>query len=149
VIKNPAEAANTAYTGPPEGRRAGAFAMNTVPFTLDRVWGGFGEGTGLLHDEGTHLVLEYELQDGVFGAVKTGVKRLQIPFDDLVSVTMTKGWLGASWLGVKIVIQTKRLDTLNGVPGASQGKVELSIARKNHQLAEKFVDDLHENDEAT
>ena len=121
--------------------------MNTVPFTLDNVWGGFGEGAGLLHDEGSHLTVEYELKDGVFGAVKSGVKRLQIPFDDLVSVKLTKGWLGTSWLGLKIVIQTKRLDSLNGVPGASQGKVELPIARKNHELAEKFVADLHENED--
>src|SRR5687767_7691285 len=107
--------------------------MNTVPFTLDQVWGGFGEGAGLLHDEGTHLALEFELKDGLFGAVKSGVKKLQIPFDELVSVTLTKGWLGTNWLGVKIVIQTKRLDTLKDVPGASQGRISLCIARKNHE----------------
>ena len=123
--------------------------MNTVPFTLDQVWGGFGEGAGLLHDEGTHLGLEYEIKDGIFGAVKSGVKKLQIPFDELVSVTLTKGWLGTNWLGVKIVIQTKRLDTLRDVPGASQGKISLCIARKNHQLAEKFVADLHDGEEGS
>ena len=121
--------------------------MNTVPFALDNVWGGFGEGGGLLHDEGTHLTLEFELKDGIFGTVKSGIRKIQVPFDDLVSVTMTKGWLGQSWLGVKIVIQTRRLETLNDVPGASQGKVELSIARKNMPLAEKFVNDLHEGEE--
>jgi len=118
--------------------------MSTVPFTLENVWAGFGEGEGLLHDEGTQLRLEFQLKDGVFGAVKSGVKQIVIPFEDLVSVTMTKGWLGTSWLGVKIVIQTRRLETLQDVPGASQGRVELCISRKNVAAAEKFVDDLHE-----
>lgn len=121
--------------------------MNTVPFTLDHVWGGFGEGAGLLHDEGNQLRLEFEVKDGVFGAIKSGVKQVQIPFDDLVSVTLTKGWLGTSWLGVKIVIQARRMDVFQEVPGASQGKIELCVSRKHVAAAEKFVDNLHENDD--
>jgi hypothetical protein len=121
--------------------------MNTVPFTLEHVWGGFGEGGGLLHDEGNQLRLEFEVKDGVFGAIKSGLKQVLIPFDELVSVTLTKGWLGSSWLGVKIVVQTRRMDVLQGVPGASQGRIELCVSRKNAAAAEKFVDNLHENDE--
>jgi len=122
--------------------------MNTVPFTLDNVWAGFGEGEGLLHDEGKQLRLEFQIKDALLGTLKSGVKQITIPFDDLVSVTLTKGWLGASWLGVKIVIQTRSLEMLKDVPGASQGRVELCVARKNVAAAEKFVDDLHEPDGA-
>ena len=121
--------------------------MNTVPFSLDNVWGGFGEGEGLLHDEGTQLRLEFEIKDGVFGAIKSGLKQIVIPFDELVSVTLTKGWLGTGWLGVKILIQTRRMDALQDVPGASQGRIELCISRKNYAIAEKFVADLHETDD--
>jgi hypothetical protein len=121
--------------------------MNTVPFTLDHVWGGFGEGGGLLHDEGNHLRLEFEIKDGVFGAIKSGLKQTTIPFADLVSVTLTKGWLGTSWLGVKIVIQCRRMDVLQDVPGANQGRLELCISRKNVDLAERFVANLHEPDD--
>jgi hypothetical protein len=121
--------------------------MNTVPFTLEQVWGGFGEGSGLIHDEGDRLRLEFEVKDGVFGAIKSGVKQVEIPFDELVSVTLTKGWLGTNWLGVKIVIQTKRMDALKDVPSASQGRIALCVARKNVAAAEKFVDNLHEIDD--
>jgi hypothetical protein len=123
--------------------------MNTVPFALDDVWGGFGEGAGLLHDEGTQLRLEFEVKDGVFGAIKSGLKQVIVPFDELVSVTLTKGWLGTGWLGVKIVIQTRRMEVLKDVPGASQGRIELSISRKNYAAAERFVADLHEIDDAS
>jgi hypothetical protein len=66
----------------------------------------------------------------------------------LVSVTLTKGWLGTTWLGVTIVIQAAKLETLRDVPRSSQGRVELSIARKDRDAAEKFVANLHESDEA-
>lgn len=48
---------------------------------------------------------------------------------------------------VKIVIQAARLDVLQEMPGASQGRLELSISAKDHEAAEKFVADLHQHDE--
>jgi hypothetical protein len=122
-------------------------AMNTVPFTLDNVWAGFGQGEGLLRDEGTHLCLEYQLKDAVVGAFKGGLKQVRIPLKDLVSVTLTKGWLGKYWLGTKIVIQAARMDVLQDMPGASQGRIEVSVSKKDRDAAEKFVADLHEHDE--
>jgi hypothetical protein len=39
------------------------------------------------------------------------------------------------------------MDVLQDVPGASQGRIELCVSRKNVAAAEKFVDNLHENDD--
>jgi hypothetical protein len=122
--------------------------MNTVPFALDKIWAGFGKGGGLLRDEGTHLCLEFQLEDAVVGAFKSGVKQVRVPLKDLVSVTLTKGWFGQKWAGVRIVIQAARMDVLQDMPTASQGRIELSVSRKDYDAAEKFVADLHQKDES-
>ena len=122
--------------------------MNSVPFTLSELYGGLATCDGLLRDEGEKIVLEFQVKDAVAGFIKSGVREVRVPLKDLVSVTLTKGWLGTSWLGVKIVIQAARMELLKDVPGASQGRVELHIARKDRDLAERFVADLHEQDSA-
>lgn len=121
--------------------------MNAVPFTVDNVYAGFGECHGLLRDEGDHLCLEFQVKDAMVGLMKSAVKEVRVPIKDLVSVTLTKGWLGMTWLGVKIGIQAARLETLRDVPGMSQGRVELSIARKDCAAAEAFVANLHHQDD--
>jgi hypothetical protein len=123
------------------------FSMDTVPFKLNDVFGGFGEGHGLLRNEGAHLCLEYQVQDGIIGAIKSDVKELRIPFEEVLSVALTKGWFGTSW-GVKLVIQLAHLELLEDVPGANQGRIELSIAARDHDLAEEFIYHLHANDNA-
>lgn len=74
---------------------------------------------------------------------------MRIPLRDLVSVTLTKGWLGSTWLGVKTVLQAARMDVFQDLPGASQGRIELSVARKDRDAAEKFVTNLHEQEAST
>ncbi len=115
--------------------------MNAVPFSLE-VYGGLGECDGLLKNEHKSLLLEFQTRDSVAGILKSDVKRVQIPLTDLASVRLTRGWLGMNWLGVKLIIQTSNLETLQEVPGMSQGRIELSIARKDIEDAELFVDEF-------
>jgi hypothetical protein len=119
---------------------------NAVPFTIE-VFGGLGKCEGLLRDEGEHVTLEFQTSDTVAGILKTGIRQVRIPLPELVSVTLTKGWFGASWLGVKIVLQATRLETLQDVPGMSQGRVELSVARKDRDAAERLVADLYQDEQ--
>ena len=117
--------------------------MNTCPFTLN-IYAGFGTCEGMLRNEGGYLDVEFQNKDAVAGILKSDVQLVRIAIKDLVSVTITKGWLGTSWMGVKIVLQAAKLETLKEIPGMSQGKVEFSVARKDRELAERLVDGLHE-----
>ena len=112
--------------------------MKLVPFSIGDIWAGFGECKGLLKDEGDNLLLEFQITDSVTGILKSDVKAVRVARDDLVGVTVTRGWLGKSWLGIKIIIQTSDMETLKEVPGMSQGRVELKIARKDADDAEKL-----------
>lgn len=118
--------------------------MNTVPFTMATL-AGFGRCEGILKDTGTgRIVIEYQNVDVFGGFLKSEVRQIDVPLKDLNSVTITKGWLGNTWLGVKIVFQAKDLLTLKDCPGMSQGRVEFGVDRKHVPHAERFVDGLHE-----
>src|SRR5207244_2411841 len=106
--------------------------MNAVPFTVE-MYGGLGQCEGIIRDEGKHLAIDFQVTDNVVQIFKSNVRQVQVPLKDLVSVTLTKGWLGTSWLGVKIVLQAAKMETLQHVPGMNQGRVELSIARKDRE----------------
>jgi hypothetical protein len=116
--------------------------MNVVPFTISNVYAGLGQCRGLLKDEGEHLTLELQLEDTIVGILKSPVQKIHIPIGDVVSLTLTKGWLGANWVGRKLVLQTSNVDLFSELPGASQGRVQLGIARRDINGAERFVADF-------
>ena len=117
--------------------------MNACPFTLN-IYAGFGTCEGMLRNEGGYLDVEFQNKDAVAGILKSDVQLVRIALKDLVSVTITKGWLGMNWMGVKIVLQAAKMGTLKDVPGMIQGKVEFNIARKDRDAAERLVAGLHE-----
>jgi hypothetical protein len=94
---------------------------------------------GLMHRDGDRLHLEYQIIDGILGVLKSGVKQVDIPIADLVSVDLARGWFG----GLRIVLQARRMEAVQDVPGMSQGRVELLVARSDRDLARKLVDGLH------
>lgn len=123
--------------------------MDTLPFTLWNVFGGLASADGLLRNEGTHLCAEYQVTDGFFGVLKSNVREIRIPMEEVVSANLTRGWLGLNWLGIKLVIQVSHMDRLQGMPDASQGRMTLRIARADRAAAEAFVERLYGNESAT
>jgi hypothetical protein len=114
--------------------------MNAVAVSLGSQYGGLAECEGLLHDEGDHLVLEYQIKEAVFGGIlKSDVREARIPRDTISSVMLRKTWLG---LKTELVIQTTRMAPVGDVPGMSQGQLVLGVSEKDRPAAEKFVADL-------
>ena len=74
--------------------------MRSVPYSIPSLYAGFGECHGVLHDDGEALRFEYQVRDKLGGLIKGKVKTSRVPVDQIVSVQLTKGWLGATWLGV-------------------------------------------------
>ncbi len=124
-------------------------SMNVVPFKIQT--GGFydfiAEGRGLLKDEGDYLTLEVQQHDVWLEFFKSAVQSIRIPVDEVVSLELSKGWLGAYSLCVPLVLQTTKVELLNELPNASQGRVQLKIARKDIEAAERFVEDFHDRQE--
>jgi hypothetical protein len=114
--------------------------MTAVAFRYDKAFAGFGHCRGLVNDGGDHLLFEFQTRDAMFNVPLGGIRTVKVPIADLASVELTPGLLG---FGGKLVLRANRLTTLDGLPGMTQGRVELGIERKDYAAAEAFVARLH------
>jgi hypothetical protein len=110
--------------------------MNVVPFKLGSLYGDLASGHGLLRIEDNQLCLEFQVQDSLLGLLKSSVKQVRIPRADLASVKLQRSWFG---LCTSLVIQVARMESVQDVPGMSQGRVVLSIARKDREATERLI----------
>ena len=101
---------------------------------------------GLLRLEEDAVVLEGELTqstttlDGLGQRTEQGdlgVHEFRFPFDELVALTVHSRW----WFPY-LRIQTSRLDTLRGLPGAKQGVAKLRVSLGNWRTARTLVAEL-------
>lgn len=106
------------------------FLNPTVPVMLASSWGGLASNSGLLRFEGDQLVLEFESKDEVFQMLRSGIKRINLPLAELGGCEWKAGWWGGD-----IEISVRKLELLQGVAGASQGRVNLRVARKDRDRA--------------
>ena len=107
-----------------------AFLNPSVPVTLEYSWGGFASNSGLLRLEGSTLVLEFETKDGVLEVLKSGVKRVALPLTEVDACRWKPGWFGG-----KIELSVRSMSALEGIAGASQGRVKLGVSRKDRDKA--------------
>ncbi|MDX1395420.1 MAG: hypothetical protein R3195_13610 [Gemmatimonadota bacterium] len=101
---------------------------------------------GILRLEGESLVLDIEVTqstttlDGMGQHVEKehlGARELRIPFDELVELSVRRGW----WFPC-LEIRTSRLETLRGLTGAKQGVVRLRVSWPNRRAARTLVAEL-------
>jgi len=77
------------------------------------------------------LILEFQVQDTFFGALKSAPKKLRINYLDLNKVEYERGWF-KSRMNLKI----NNLSILTRFPGAKEGRISLKIGRKLKDAAE-------------
>jgi hypothetical protein len=112
--------------------------MNVLAFSVDSVYGGFGRCQGILRDEGKELCLEYEIRDNLIGALRSRLKQVRIPVDQIAEIRLKRGWFTT-----KLVIQTMTMDGVKDVPGFDAGWLTLSIARRDREAAQRFIDGMY------
>ena len=100
---------------------------DSVPFTDDEIYGGFAQCVGNLSASGNCLVIEFQTKDAVVGAIKSQVKSIEIPFNQLRSFQVIKKWYSSA----KIRIETKSLAGTQNYPSQTPGTLLLKI-NKNH-----------------
>jgi len=95
---------------------------------------GLAEARGLLHIGEDELILELESQDTVVGLIKSELKEVVIPFEDIEEINYKAGWIGA-----KIEIVGKSMKVMNDLPGADHGSATLHIRRRDREKAERVL----------
>ena len=105
-----------------------------IPFSFPDVYQGLATGAGIATATPAGLTLEFQVQDAVFGVIKSGIKKVEIPLGELYSVALEEGWFRN-----RLLIKVRRMTTLAEVPGSSTDGVELRVARRDKLMAQTLV----------
>ncbi|MEZ4827338.1 MAG: hypothetical protein R3C61_13825 [Bacteroidia bacterium] len=110
----------------------------TLPFTIENVYAGFAQVTGILSVVRDHIILEFQVSDVIGGIVKGRPKEVRIPLRSVESVQFKKNWFVANFY-----LRVYKMKDLEDVPNQKSGEVKLSIARKNRQRAMQIASSVN------
>lgn len=102
-----------------------------LPFTIANSDNFLMESHGIVRLEGLNIHIEYQSKDSVFGVVKTSVKELEVPLDQIQAIEFKNGFFTRS-----LYIQAKQMKIFGDVPGSKQAGIELKIKRSDRKTAE-------------
>ena len=107
----------------------------SLPFRISETHAGFGRCEGVVHLEAGKLIFEF--QSKVAGILKSDIKMVEVPVDELATVTY-KGGLFAN----KGTIQFKSLRHTQAFPKADGNEVTLEVKRRDRDAAQEFVKEV-------
>lgn len=102
-----------------------------LPFTIANSDNFLMESHGIVRLEGLNIHIEYQSKDSVFGVVKTKVKELDVPLDQIQVIQFKKGFFTQS-----LYIQAKQMKIFGDIPGSKQAGIDLKIKRSDRKTAE-------------
>lgn len=102
-----------------------------LPFTVANHDNFLMESHGIIRLEGMNFHIEYQSKDSFIGVVKTSVKELDVPLDQIQTIQFKKGLFTQS-----LYIQAKQMRIFGDVPGSKQAGIELKIKRSDRKSAE-------------
>lgn len=110
--------------------------FTSVPFKIDD---NFSQVAGVAKFSRAGIVLEFESK--LFGLIKSGVKEVRIPLDEILDVKFRKGVFKR---GAKIEIRLKSFTKMSEIPN-SEGKIVLKLVRDDFERGEQAVSALQTN----
>lgn len=108
-----------------------------VTFTIPELHGGLARANGMVQTKNDHLIIECQIRDTVFGAIKSEIKSLEIPYDEIESVRLERQF----WT-TKLILRSHRMKTFEDVPGQVSGRITLMIDNNCRVPSEKLARDL-------
>ena len=102
--------------------------MISIPFTLPDVYQGLAEGHGRLSADEHGLILEYRIEDAVFGVVKSGVRVIRLGFDEIDDVEFVDRWYRR-----RLIIQLHSMRAIADFPASKSGRIILKIKNPSRQ----------------
>lgn len=106
----------------------------TLPFAIPHVYQGFATATGVAILNPDYLILEFEVKDSFLGVLRSGVRVVQIPLNEVVDIEL-KPYL----FSTQIQIQTKSLQPLQDIPEKDAGEIILNITKRYRDIAHQFI----------
>lgn len=128
IHQKPAQATEYPVAQPVSPGRAIA-----TPFTCEAM-GGFAEAVGMAHVVDGVLTIEFRVRDAIWGSLKSQTQVVEIPAEKLSKMDFVQGLFSS-----KIVIMADKISTLDALPNAETGRVELTVKKADGGLAQAVV----------
>lgn len=106
----------------------------SVPFEIPEINYGLKEAKGLIKMWKQGLELEFEVQDGLIGILRSGVQTVRIPYGDLNAIEYKKGWFRD-----KVILEGVSMRVFEDIPGTDVATCILKIKRKNREEAQSLI----------
>jgi len=100
---------------------------------------GMSQTRGIASIEGEKLMLEYQTMDAFLGLLKSSIKVVEIPVQDLSNIRLEQRLWNAD-----LVLQGKNIRVLKNAPSSSAGKLRLRINRQSARAASELVQTARE-----
>ncbi|MDE2815571.1 MAG: hypothetical protein OXK81_02580 [Chloroflexota bacterium] len=104
--------------------------VDPIPFQFPEVYGGLADSEGLLSISSDVLTLEFQIKDGLIGAFKSRVKKVELPFDQIREVQ-----LQSNMLGTNLTVVADSIQLVEDVPNAKQGEFKVKFPRSHRKEA--------------
>lgn len=111
--------------------------MASLPFSIS-MYAGLAKADGLLRQEGNSLVLEFQIRDGALGLLRSELKELRVPVQDIEQITLKTRWLRPP----KLIVQTETMRISKQIPGSRHGTFELTIDDEHKLAARHLISEL-------
>lgn len=98
---------------------------------------GLAEIEGIMHIQEAHVLLEYQVKDALAGVVKSDLKQLHIPFDEISLVQYKLNFFVS-----KMIFQIDNMEILGKFEASQKGRIKLKVKRRNKELAKRFASQL-------
>lgn len=105
-----------------------------LPFLIPEVYAGFAEAQGIMRVDDNTLTLEFEIRDSLVGLFNSGMKEIEIPLKEVISITLNKGWFK-----IAFIIRTQKLNSLGNLPKQQRGQIKLYLSYEDEEIAEWLV----------
>jgi hypothetical protein len=104
----------------------------TVPFSIPDLYGGFGEADGMAEVGEDALVLRFQVKDSWVRLLKSGVKEVRVPLEEIASADLKSGPFRTI-----LTVVTNDFAAASSVPGSKHGRIKLRIAREGREAAKE------------
>jgi hypothetical protein len=103
----------------------------SIPFKISDVNSGFSTVDGMAKISSAGIVLEYEQK--FIGLIKTGIKEIQIPIEQIERIKFKKGWVNT-----RLEIWLNNFQTLSKIPN-KDGRIVMDLSKEDRKVAEEAV----------
>jgi len=110
------------------------FDKVSVQFSIDNLYHGFAQADGILTITEKELILEIQTRDALIGMIKSSIKRIRIPLNEVAEIEYKK-----KCFSDRILITARSLNLFQDLPLEKPLELVLKLNKKSRNITKRLV----------